>query len=154
MKKNLLKHDFIELRTQLYTFDEIANELGISKPTALKWGKEFEREIEQRMLNHASIEILGEIFEKEDYIIQVVEKYRRIGSKTKSLDGYERYSKKTFRRLSNLIKKRLEAITLITNKLDGSIESVTFTFSKNTTVSIEKGSYLKDKRVFYEDEVE
>lgn len=154
MKKKLLKNDFIDLRAQLYSYEEIAEELDISKPTALKWGKEFEKEIELRMINHVSAEIMGEIIEKEDYIIQAIEKYRRVGKSSDKLRGYRRYSKKTFKRLSNIIKKRLVAITLITDKKNGSIDSVTFAFNKNTTVNFENENYLKKKRVFYEDGME
>mgnify|MGYP000600843329 CR=1 FL=1 len=36
---------FIELRAQGYSFDKISEETGISKPTLLKWSKEFGREL-------------------------------------------------------------------------------------------------------------
>lgn len=106
------------------------------------------------MINYASTEILGEFIENEEFIIQAIEKYRRSGTRGASLKGLDRYSKKTFRRLSNLINKRLTAITLFTNKRNGSIESVTFAFEKNTNVNMEDKPIGIEKRVFYEDDFE
>lgn len=99
-------------------------------------------------------EVKLSIIENEDFIIKAIEKYRRSGNRGASLKGLERYSKKTFRRLSNLIKKRLTALTLFTNKRDGSIESVTFTFNKSTKVYMENKPIGIEKRVFYEDDFE
>lgn len=39
------KERFIELRAKEVPYEIIAKELGISNPTLLKWGKEFEVEI-------------------------------------------------------------------------------------------------------------
>jgi len=36
---------FIELRALGHTFDEIVRELTVSKPTLIKWGKEYENQI-------------------------------------------------------------------------------------------------------------
>ncbi|MGG0487412.1 hypothetical protein ABEY65_29120 [Priestia aryabhattai] len=45
MKENDKKHHFIELRAQGFSFDKIANKLGIAKSTLIQWSKEFETEI-------------------------------------------------------------------------------------------------------------
>ena len=39
------KEKFIDLRARGYSFDKIAPEIGVSKPTLLKWQEEFKREI-------------------------------------------------------------------------------------------------------------
>ena len=39
------KQKFIELRAQGFSFDKIVQELGISKPTLLKWSQEYNKEI-------------------------------------------------------------------------------------------------------------
>ena len=149
MKKSLLKTDFIELRTQFYTFDEIAKELGISKPTAIKWGKEFADEIEKRQLNSVSGYILGQIYENEELITQRIEQYRRIGRSITDSKAYNRFSKRTFERISNLIHKKLFAISLIINKEDERIDSVHFTFHKNAEISAGNDRYgRKEKRVY------
>lgn len=45
MKSISEKQKFIELRAQGLSFDKIAQELGISKPTLLKWSQDYGREI-------------------------------------------------------------------------------------------------------------
>ncbi len=45
MKDHTTKERFIELRAEGYSFDRIAQELDVSKPTLIKWHREFEREI-------------------------------------------------------------------------------------------------------------
>ena len=49
MMKKVTKMDqkerFIELRAKEVPYEKISKELGISKPTLIKWGKEFEVEI-------------------------------------------------------------------------------------------------------------
>jgi transposase-like protein len=45
MKTSEEKQKFIELRAKGLSFDKIAQELGISKPTLLKWSQEYSKEI-------------------------------------------------------------------------------------------------------------
>jgi hypothetical protein len=45
MKSKNEKAMFVELRAQGLSFDKIAAELGVSKPTLLQWNREFSREI-------------------------------------------------------------------------------------------------------------
>lgn len=42
------KEQFIELRAKEVPYEQIAKEIGVSKPTLLKWGKELEVEIGNR----------------------------------------------------------------------------------------------------------
>jgi len=71
------KEKFIELRAKGFSFDKISKELGISKPTAMRWEKEFEREIKEfsyilyesmrdqfAMTKKERIERLGNILER------------------------------------------------------------------------------------------
>lgn len=39
------KEQFIELRAKEVPYEEISKELGVSKPTLIKWGRELEMEI-------------------------------------------------------------------------------------------------------------
>ena len=39
--------EFIKLRAEGYSFDNIAEKLKISKPTLIKWSKEYEFEINE-----------------------------------------------------------------------------------------------------------
>ena len=46
MTKNLRdKQDFIHLRAQGLSFEKISVEIGVSKPTLIKWNQEFSEEI-------------------------------------------------------------------------------------------------------------
>lgn len=45
MKTSEEKQKFIELRVKGFSFDKIAQELGISKPTLLKWSQDYKKEI-------------------------------------------------------------------------------------------------------------
>jgi len=49
MKDIKVKEKFIELRAGGLSFDRIAQELETSKPTLMKWAKEFENEISELM---------------------------------------------------------------------------------------------------------
>lgn len=48
MTKSIVEAEkFIELRAKGFSFDKIAEETGISKPTLLKWNKEYMEHIEE-----------------------------------------------------------------------------------------------------------
>lgn len=49
MKTNSDKEKFIELRANGNSYDKISQELAISKPTLIKWGREYHREIANRL---------------------------------------------------------------------------------------------------------
>lgn len=45
MKDMQTKENFINLRSQGYSFEKISKELDVSKPTLIKWNSEFSKEI-------------------------------------------------------------------------------------------------------------
>lgn len=49
MKTNADKEKFIELRSNGLSYDKISQELAISKPTLIKWGQEYHKEIFNRI---------------------------------------------------------------------------------------------------------
>lgn len=49
MKTNADKEKFIELRSNGLSYDKISQELAISKPTLIKWGQEYHKEISNRI---------------------------------------------------------------------------------------------------------
>lgn len=49
MKANSDKEKFIELRANGLSYDKISQELSISKPTLIKWGREYHKEISNRL---------------------------------------------------------------------------------------------------------
>lgn len=59
------KHKFIELRAQGQSYDSISKELGISKPTLLRWGKELSPKIDDRKI--LELETLQESYQIHRY---------------------------------------------------------------------------------------
>ena len=49
MKDSSVKEKFIQLRAKGLSFDKIAKQIKISKPTLLKWSEEFEKEINKHI---------------------------------------------------------------------------------------------------------
>jgi intein-encoded DNA endonuclease-like protein len=47
------KEKFIELRAQGFSFDKISREIGISKPTLIKWNQEYTQEISNLIFFHS-----------------------------------------------------------------------------------------------------
>jgi len=47
MKENEEKQKFIELRAEGLSYDKISKEIAVSKPTLMKWEKEFSQEIKE-----------------------------------------------------------------------------------------------------------
>jgi hypothetical protein len=45
MKNLQCKEKFIQLRAQGLSFDKISKEMGISKPTLIKWNQEYSKEV-------------------------------------------------------------------------------------------------------------
>ncbi|WP_273125263.1 helix-turn-helix domain-containing protein [Bacillus weihaiensis] len=48
MTKMDQKEQFIEMRAKEVPYEQISKELGVSKPTLIKWGKELEFEVSNR----------------------------------------------------------------------------------------------------------
>ena len=77
MKDQQVRDKFIELRAQGWSFDRIAQELNVSKPTLINWSREFSLEIQNlkalaldglrekfSLSEQKRLELLGEILEK------------------------------------------------------------------------------------------
>lgn len=47
MKSTRVRKTFIELRASGHSYDEIVKTLCVSKPTLIKWGKEYDHEIRE-----------------------------------------------------------------------------------------------------------
>jgi len=140
MKKDILKDEFVEMRAQGFTLKKICEELDISKPTAVKWAKEFAEDVEIEQFNEFSKYMIGEILEHENTISYHIENFRKVATGDYGKKGFSRYSEKAFKNLSRVFKQRVIAATFAFEKKTNRILSVTFTFTKNTTVSISSKS--------------
>ncbi|KLV30442.1 hypothetical protein [Priestia megaterium] len=74
------KEKFIELRAKEVTYEEIANQLGVSKPTLIKWGKELEIEVSNRRA--LELELL-----QERYYVSKRKRIELYGEQLKELIG-------------------------------------------------------------------
>ncbi|MCF8296162.1 MAG: hypothetical protein K9H48_18330 [Melioribacteraceae bacterium] len=131
MKKHLLKNKFIELRVKENTFDEIAKELKISKPTAIKWAKEFKKEIELERLNNYSKKLIGIIIENEHTIEVHTEIMKRDRIELKNILGMENHNQQVLKSFSNIFHKRLSSIELRFDKRTNKISKAVLKFHRN-----------------------
>jgi hypothetical protein len=97
---------FIELRAEGRSFDEIAKRMNISKPTLIKWGKEFKDKIEEVS------KVIGEQF----IIEQKIKRTLRAQKLSEELDkAYEALKKTDYKNMSK--KDLINIIEKIENKL-------------------------------------
>jgi transcriptional regulator with XRE-family HTH domain len=56
MKDQSVKEEFLKLRAKGWSFNRIAKQLGVSKPTLLAWSRDFALEIRnQKALEHENL---------------------------------------------------------------------------------------------------
>ena len=115
MKDYKTKERFIELRVQGLSFDSIARELDVSKPTLIQWHREFEREI-------ANLKFLRFESLMEQYGLMKQRRVETMGQllkrATEELEG---------RDLSELPAKQLvEMVTSLQARLDAELREVRY----------------------------
>jgi len=130
MKKHLLKNKFIELRVNGNTYDEIAKELKISKPTAIKWAKEFKKDIELERLNSYSKKLIGIIIENEDTFEVHTEIFKRDRMELKNILDPDEHNQQALKTFSNIFHKKLSRIDLSYNPRNKKIKKVILYFFK------------------------
>lgn len=113
MKDLQTKEKFIELRAQGFSFDKISREIGISKPTLIKWNQEYTQEISNLIFFHS--ENLIEEFK----LLRI----HKIESLSRTLNRVlEELSKRNFENVST---KDLVSIAFsIENKLKESVSGI------------------------------
>ncbi len=74
MNDNSVKEKFIELRSKGLTYNSIAEEIGVSQRTLIRWSKDFEEEIAN--LKATELEAL-----QEEYFMKKEKKIRLFGDK-------------------------------------------------------------------------
>ena len=132
MKKEHLRYKFIEMRALGYTYEKICSQLKITKPTAIKWGKSLNGEIEmQRKILLAKI-FSERIVEEEHGILVRLEQLRRkrkMQLKSKLSDKIE---KKLLRGLDKVFSKKIKAIHL--KMKEDAVTSALFIFDDDLEV--------------------
>lgn len=113
MSKSETVEKFIELRALGYTFDEIVDELKISKPTLIKWGKKYENQI--KLTERKLAEKLSEnIAQRNSFFFDAL--FRFALQQSKNPDNNENSNYKIYRRASkklySLFKNEMKSLEL------------------------------------------
>jgi len=137
MSKMKLKNKFIKLRGEFYTYDEIIKEIKISKPTAIKWGKDLKKEIELERIKNASDFLTGRIEEHQDTLSIYIEQFRRATENDYSEKIIKRSSRRMFDNISNFIRSKLISINLIMNRETTLVAQAVLLFNKEFRISLE-----------------
>jgi len=141
MSKNIKdKQKFIELRAEGLSYDKISKEISVSKPTLMKWEKEFSQEIGE--LKFIEFETL-----KEKYLM---------GQRVR-LESYGELLKKVKKELMGRDFKELTSEKLISilaeleNKfkmlLEGNLDITTPAFSSGNIIDEGKEGLINDSNV-------
>jgi|GEM_PF-1868373 len=106
------KQKFISLRAEGISFDEISNRINISKPTLIKWSKEFEDEIRQIRKNADERFIFEEKIKRKNRAKRIrneLEKAYKALEKTK----YDKLSKKEIIHLIDKLESKFAELSKI-----------------------------------------
>jgi len=107
MKDMETKQRFIELRAKGFSFDKIANEISVSKPTLIKWSKEFQDKISnQEFMNYQNILEQNKVT-KQQRIKLLAKELRKI-NETISQKSYEDLSLKNLHLLREKVEKTIK----------------------------------------------
>jgi hypothetical protein len=113
LKEVKVKEDFIRLRAEGYSFDSISKKINVSKPTLIKWQKEFEREIGN--LTYLNLQSLIEQYRmtKEHSIEFLVTELKRINEAI----GKRSYDELSLKELHNLQASLIERFRELISKV-------------------------------------
>lgn len=106
------KQKFISLRAEGFSFDEISKRIKISKPTLIKWGKEFENEIREIRKIADEMFIFEEKIKRNNRAKRIrieLEKAYRALEKTK----YDKLSKKEIIHLIDKLESKFAELSKI-----------------------------------------
>ena len=126
MKKDYLKSEFVKLRAGGYTYEEICSELGISKPTAIKWNKLLKSEITQRQNYMIAGEYAGRITKMDRAIEIRLNTYKQISDSNADDDVKEGAKTRVTKWLEKLFNKRIKTVHL--ELKNDTITGATFVF--------------------------
>ena len=126
MKKEHLKLRFIELRALGNSYKTICSELNLSKPTAIKWGKEMADEIDKQRKYLTSKIFAQKITEQEQRILIKLENFKRTNKMNLPKKVREKIDRKVLKELEKIFIKRISAIHL--NIRNDEITSAIFIF--------------------------
>jgi len=107
---------FIQMRLQGITYDAIVKKLGVSKPTLIKWGKLYKKEIE-----YARIILTEKLAEKiaknnKDLINGIAKNLKRAERNNKvSQEIKVKFIKRAYKRLGDIFNIKVKNVELTLN---------------------------------------
>ena len=124
MKSRKKIEEFIQLRVKGKTYDEIVKKIGVSKPTLIKWGKLYKEEIEYAGLSLTK-KLTDKIARDNQETINIIAENLRRTHETKNVPDEikDKYINKTFKRLGDIFKVKVNNIEITINK-NGDIKQV------------------------------
>ncbi len=132
-------NNFIELRADNVTYDNLINKLGVSKPTLISWGKKYAGEIKMFKLKKVLEVFTNDLILNENKIIMNAEWIYRIRLSKNDMKTKEITTKKVVKKLEELFGKQISFIKLSFNKTTETLSSMEVYFL-DTNV---KGKSLK-----------
>lgn len=111
------KQKFISLRAEGFSFDEIAKRINISKPTLIKWSKEFNDEIQEIRKSADERFIFEEKIRRKNRAKRIrneLEKAYKALEKT----NYDKLSKKEIIQIVDKLESKFAEITKIDETTD------------------------------------
>jgi hypothetical protein len=113
------KNRFLEMRAKGETFDTIAREIGISKPTLINWGKLYEKEI--NYFRSFLMEKLGEkiLKQNDEWLNIMVQQLVRLKQNPELSQSKKRkYMLRALRKIGYLFNIKVDMIELSLDKME------------------------------------
>jgi predicted DNA-binding protein len=105
--------DFIIMRAQGYNYNEIQEELNVSKPTLIKWNKEFAENIYKTKIELMEEYISNKIEKNKDFFLNQLETLERTKNPGRGLKtAAKKAERKSFRNLDNILGIKIKAISV------------------------------------------
>ena len=133
MNKFELKKEFIKLKAMEYTYSEICFELNISKPTAIKWGKFYDKEINQLQRKLLTNMFTDKIIESEHGVVVNIRELKRL-RKIKPEAHAVRVHNRIASKLEKVFLKKIVAVQIIMQPNSDRVDRAIFVFNDNVEV--------------------
>jgi hypothetical protein len=117
-KQKLL--EFIELRTLGYTYDEIVKRINVSKPTLIKWGKDYTNIIKEAEEKFASALVLELMKRNKGLLEEIVKINGSIARGNVEVGAKRIIMSRVSKKLYKIFGTKMKKIELVLNK-SGSI---------------------------------
>ncbi|MFA5804018.1 MAG: hypothetical protein WC879_05205 [Melioribacteraceae bacterium] len=116
---------FLELRAAGLSFNKIVGELGISKPTLIKWGQKYDEEIRALKAKELLTEFTENVLREKERIILNAEWILRIERGMVNVENKGTAQNKILNKFEMLLGKEIDFINLRFHK-NGNLNEIVF----------------------------